>query len=140
MRGRGRDRAGAGVWPSSAFLCMIAIGYRAAELQSMCVPGRLSRRCAELVGEIGEEELYALLREHWLDGTAGDEAAIAEGDDSGSGPYGGLEQLEAVVCTELTSWCGGGKGPKPKKKKKRQSKVQKDKSKNKKQKKKAKDL
>ena len=87
-----------------------------------------------MVGEIGEDELYALLREHWLDGKSGDESVVAKGDDNRNDPYGGLEQLEAVVCTQLTTWCGS-KAPKPKKKKK-QGKVQKDKGKNRKQKKK----
>ena len=98
------------------------------------LPGRLSRRCAELVGEIGEDEFYALLRELWVnDGVGAGE--VAELSENSRDPYGGLTQIEEVVCTELTTWCGGTKGPKPKKKKK-QSKVKKQKLKKHKQKKK----
>lgn len=47
------------------------------------LPGRLSRRCAEIVGSIGEEELYNLLRDS--DGWGSERA-----DEFG----GGLEELE----------------------------------------------
>ncbi len=83
------------------------------------------------MGEIGEDELYALLREHWVGDGAG-------ASDSGHDPYGGLSQIEEVVCTELTTWCGGTKGPKSKNKNKNKnkSKVKKQKLKKHRQKKK----
>jgi hypothetical protein len=98
------------------------------------LPGRLSRRCAELVGEIGENELYALLREHGPNDSIGARQSAESSENSGD-PYSGLQQIEEVVCTELTTWCGSKKGPKTKKKKK-QSKVKKEKSKKNRQRKK----
>jgi hypothetical protein len=94
------------------------------------LPGRLSRRCAELVGEVGEDELYALLRNSWSDTEGGVEAA--------DGAYGGeaLEVVEGVVCTELSSWCGEGEGGKSKGKKKKKKKGSSKKEKKQKQKKK----
>ena len=91
------------------------------------LPGRLSRRCAELVGEIGEDELYALLRSDWQDN-------FAQVEDEAS--FGNLERMEAVVCTELSTWCGRNKNERSKKKNK--SKTTKKKQKQKKQKKKVK--
>ena len=68
------------------------------------LPGRLSRRCAEIIGEVGEEELYHLLREGWAD----------EGASAAAGEEGVhvAEGTAAVVCGELSSWCGAGKGKK----------------------------
>ena len=68
------------------------------------LPGRLSRRCAEIIGEVGEEELYHLLREGWAD-----EGASAAAEEEGVHV---AEGTAAAVCGELSSWCGAGKGKK----------------------------